>query len=174
MNNIQNVEIDWSKAPEWATVLLKHVIYADDYAFAEAHRSNAQVQRIDSTEVFGLIPSRWNVIATHPQPTWNGEGLPPVGTVCALTPLTGETVTVTIKYMGKDLAVVQKGNKECVQALGLCIFRLIRTPDKIAAEEREKVIEEMRKEVGHQKPYLGVDPIAALYDAGYRKLEKSK
>jgi hypothetical protein len=51
-------------------------------------------------------------------------------------------------------------------------FRPIRTPEQIAAEEREKAIDAMNKLVGDiEKIPTWRDALAALYDAGYRKTE---
>lgn len=107
---------------------------------------------------------------------WNGEGLPPVGTVCE-NAAGGEWRKVFIvahdsvdneqraifRFVGGDQYSYFGEHAEC--------FRPIRTPEQIAAEERLKAIDEMAAVYksnfeGHVK-----DGCQALYDAGYRKFE---
>lgn len=52
-------------------------------------------------------------------------------------------------------------------------FRPLKTAEQTAAEERSSAIESMRAEINWQPPQLGSCPVAALYDAGYRKQEES-
>lgn len=157
-------EIDWSKAPEGAEWYCNGNWYRRTSSHWQEHTHSGWLP----TAYISPENFSWWAYAVS-KPAWDGEGLPPVGTVCALTPLTGETVTVTIKYMGKDWAVVQKGNKECVQALGLCTFRLIRTPEQVAAKEREQAIAEMRMLMHRTND--SIQAAINLYDAGFRKVK---
>jgi len=79
-------EVDWSKAPEWASVRLVHVVHGDVACWAEAYKEGAKTIREDRESFkFKLIAKHWVVLATRPttQPAaWNGKGLPPAGTVC--------------------------------------------------------------------------------------------
>lgn len=116
---------------------------------------------------------------------WDGNGLPPVGTVCEFaggTPCPedpfdkdlkeGMPVTIIAHIKGGDFTLaaftfdpknpdrgmvqVEMGNFGC--------FRPIRTPEQIAAEERDKAITEIADILrGHR------DIAELLYDAGYRK-----
>ena len=121
---------------------------------------------------------------------WNGEGLPPVGTVCEFAgfnpdetlptdPLVGDQVTVIAHFKSGpiDLAAftffappdfeflqVGQGAHGC--------FRPVRTPEQIAAGEREAYIKIMLNEPGVASNNSVADfTCAALYDAGYRKFE---
>jgi hypothetical protein len=111
---------------------------------------------------------------------WTGEGLPPVGTVCEyLWQWSDKIVYVRVKVLSHDeeraqFRVIQGGGigslRECNQRLedGLPMFRPIRTPEQIAAEERLKAIDEMA--AVYKSNYEGhvKDGCQALYDAGYR------
>lgn len=104
--------------------------------------------------------------------TWNGEGLPPVGTVCEYNLTAGPWFVCEIRYVldnDKDpdadgwIAVIWCPHlgKEQVARAGGVSFRPIRTPVHIAAEEALRDIELLYSEGGP----------AAVYDAGYRKQE---
>ncbi|MGY1448754.1 hypothetical protein ACW582_16355 [Pseudomonas chlororaphis] len=108
--------------------------------------------------------------------TWTGEGLPPVGTVCEARIYDGtgnlawfECRVIHHHPRHEGSAAIAHGNEEL---LGWSSdFRPIRTPEQIAAEEREKAIEEMAA-VAHRQgqPFVTKREMAArLYDAGYRK-----
>lgn len=111
---------------------------------------------------------------------WNGEGLPPVGTVCEYNNYEPHPVDVELKWSRvqivarhtqglDDFAVFASvsgyhGSREPKH------FRPIRTPEQIAAEERERAIDEMveSKIAGGLAPWV----CGEIYDAGYRKLVK--
>jgi hypothetical protein len=170
------VEIDLSTAPEGAT----HVV-ADIYSLRESqvkmnteHPYRKYVDGdwyafVDGSWVYVLDaePSRYQLI---PAP-WNGEGLPPVGTVCeALHGLKEQWMKVRIlDHEGSvQTAVCRDSDNRLWWSQN---FRPIRTPEQIAAEEREKAIEEMAA-VAHRQgqPFVTKREMAArLYDAGYRK-----
>lgn len=126
---------------------------------------------------------------------WDGAGLPPAGTVCEWAGYTyapedprepdlhvGDSVEIIAHFKDGDfdlaafifnpkkhnpvrgMAWVNQGGPGC--------FRPIRTPEQIAAEDRDLAIAEM---VATAKMATGfgqnVADHAALYDAGYRKQE---
>ncbi|ANI04197.1 hypothetical protein A210_16580 [Pseudomonas putida SJTE-1] len=131
------------------------------------------------------------------RPEWNGEGLPPVGTVCEFAgfnpeetlpsdPVVGDRVTVIAHFKSGSIDVaaftffappefeylqVGQGAHGC--------FRPIRTPEQIAEEEREKAITQiLHVMLGHDQASIHEDTVQALcakrvYDAGYRKQEAS-
>lgn len=101
-------------------------------------------------------------------PTWNGEGLPPVGAVCELQDATEVRILAHTKRAGAPVAVYQCTDSESIEAYTASFFRPIRTPEQIAAEEREKAIEEIASLIG--RGTFSQDA-AAIYDAGYRKVE---
>ena len=118
---------------------------------------------------------------------WDGEGLPPVGTVCEFAgfnpeetmptdPRVGDQVTVIAHFMSGSFEVAaftfyappEFEYLQVAQGAYGC-FRPVRTPEQIAADERAANIEAMRADIGWKAPYLGPCPVALLYDAGYRK-----
>ncbi len=122
-----------------------------------------------------------------PRPTeeWTGEDLPPAGTVCeCMCTAKGKErawFIARVNYMSEHTAVLDS-LVDCAE-LGEFVahpatmkFRPIRTPDQIAAEQREKAVEAMLA----LDPYLPNAPLGmmsraefcrALYDHGYRKVE---
>lgn len=126
------------------------------------------------------------------RPEWNGEGLPPVGTVCEFAgfnpeetlpsdPIIGDRVTVIAHFKSGSIDVAaftffvppEFEYLQVAQGAYGC-FRPIRTPEQIAAEERSKSIAEIVKLVGWEYGVVGSDEAAArIYDAGYRKQEAS-
>lgn len=178
--------IDWAKAPEWATHALVK-LHNPGLGGIEwsclvdgEHRVNPKGLWFhpDGYRVVGERP----VKATKAQPAvWIGEGFPPIGTVCDFMSTQHEGPKffepVEVMYIS-DVTVVARRIEERgrIKQEFLCHpstakFRPIRTPEQIAAEERLKAIESMRKEIGFKAPYLGPCPIAMLYDRGYRKFE---
>lgn len=105
---------------------------------------------------------------------WNGEGLPPVGTVCEFLVLRdgysawdkGE-----ILYSSPYTVVISAEAGEHVYHPRNLKFRPVRTPKQIAAEEREAGIESIRQLLSN----VACDDFhaaVAIYDAGYRKQEQ--
>lgn len=120
------------------------------------------------------------------QEPWNGEGLPPVGTMCEYNNLEPHPVSTDLKWSpvhivahdtqgGEVFAVFSSlsgyhGNKrpEC--------FRPIRTPEQIEAEERRCEIATLVQHICADGAFDCDDPevpevAAKIYDAGYRKQE---
>lgn len=122
---------------------------------------------------FGCMSNAYLEIA-KPEP-WSGEGLPPVGTVCEYKSyqLRSEwkEVEIIAHFMNKVMVAAfiktGDGGKIVDQAIAEC-FRPIRTAEQIAAEDREKAIDEMVKDFG---TYFSNPRVSArtIYDAGYRK-----
>lgn len=146
----------------------------------------------------GPRPDRMKMLIqrVEPQPTtWSGQGLPPVGTVCEFAGGTrcpedpfdpdlmeGMEVTIIAHFKDGDSNIaaftfnprnLSRGNAVVEQGMQGC-FRPVRTPEQIAAEEREKAVDEMvtvwKRTMGRfAEEERGL--AAMLYDAGYRKVE---
>lgn len=105
---------------------------------------------------------------------WYGEGLPPNGTVCEYYWTVGEEwrkCEVVAHYHGSVVAVDVLDKTAARLPTGL--FRPIKTPEQIAAEERLHAIDKMMHlSVVPGRKYR--DVMAYLYDAGYRKTEVKK
>ena len=187
------MSIDWSKAPSW---VIGYALHAFGGEIREVWVGEHQYQRLDQPKPFpyggGNSDHRYNPRRSEfhfeqlrPTP-WNGEGLPPVGTVCELYYGQGEHGTVKIlahaERLGVPVAVYQDDDE--FGAYTSELFRPIRTPEQIAEEAR---IAELNLMVGAIKDYPGgrhgVDHMTQLkiheeacinlYDAGWRKQVES-
>lgn len=194
------MNIDWSKAPYGAT----HYLATDKNPWRMVHEDGARFAYIDNEWIVITNPvpfteyisrptapnwSGGHVDASPSYPMgeqasdyavspWNGEGLPPVGTVCKLRTVRTPDCTfegwgkAEILYSSRNVVVWRwHGHKIefCADWEGV-EFHPIRTPEQIAAEEREKAIDVMVADIGG---YLNHSHTLAaiLYDAGYRKTE---
>ena len=178
-------KIDWSKAPEWATHALeklhepdRNLVYWSFFVDGE-HR----------VEPNGLWyhPDGYRIIQSRPTtPSWSGSGLPPVGVVCEYCCVNDKWRQVkVIAHMiemqkDKPCAVSQLGDTGPLCIGGASSFRPIRTPEQIAADEREAAIEQMINDATNPmddrmifEKYPGDafirQLIGCLYNAGYRK-----
>lgn len=104
---------------------------------------------------------------------WDGEGLPPAGTVCELRNVAAETgwSQATVAFASRNVIVWDWAGEPAIN--GLCTayahaveMRPIRTPEQIAADERTKAIDELVKVT-----CINRGEAARIYDAGYRKQE---
>lgn len=100
---------------------------------------------------------------------WDGEGLPPVGSVCEGKEC-GEWVKVEIIAHYEGRAVCMLPSKERVAIADPGSLRPITTPEQVAAENREEGIMEMMRKSGKRLSFRKI--CEALYDAGYRKQEE--
>lgn len=132
-----------------------------------------------------IIRDATDIRVFMPEPKeWNGEGLPPVGTVCeALMPPRG-ICKADSPWIWRTVEVVKIGfpgsESECLvfdvensAPAWLDQFRPIRTPEQIAEEERSNTINEIIKlwkvpPVGSQYN-AAYEMAAAVYDARFRK-----
>lgn len=169
MENLK--EVDWSKAPEGAT----HYNVECEYPWlketpASYFKGDGWIE-YGGTSYKRATEHLGNAVKRHQG--WDGSGVPPVGTECEYLFTNGEEwrkCDVVAHYFASVVAVdVLDGTATSLPA-GL--FRPIKTPEQIAAEDRENVIADMYGAV------MGSDGIKggliALYDAGYRKTEVKK
>lgn len=114
-------------------------------------------------------------------PGWTGDGLPPVGIDCETlwSSTTGEYVPVKVLAHDEDRAVVRftagsrKGEYDSDTQHNRYqwpIFRPLRTPEQIEADDRKKAIEEMMTYLGDDGDEL-FNAFGRMHDAGYRKFE---
>lgn len=168
------IEIDWSKAPEGATHYYKNSPqpwrdlsgYNWKYFSSGEWHSGPSVCTSDE-----LRREIGKVLFAKPlTKPWTGEGLPPIGAVCEIRHsgwASGNWQNVTIKYISSEYLIIAHGDFKREQHFHMpdIAFRQIRTPEQIAADEREAGITEMREVAGS----LNTSPFAELWDAGYRK-----
>lgn len=165
-------DIVWSKAPEWATAIAlagngRHTIYvgAGQYSYVNG-AFDSKVFPIGGT-------CRWHQneieeICLRPH-AWNGQGLPPVG--IDIEVMHGIYGWIGARVVGYDGEATIIRTNDGYAGVYPHEFRQIRTPEQIAAEEREKAIQQMVKDA---RPMNRREVCADLYDAGYRKQEQPK
>ena len=95
---------------------------------------------------------------------WNGEGLPPVGTVCELSLDGGEFKWCTVRFVGKKIVVVDHKNySEQTYKPTDIEFRPLRT-------KRDKWIDKAIGAIGGKQAIINAEAILGkLYDAGLAK-----
>lgn len=166
------VDIDWTKAPEGATQYVVGSIRPWERIF------DGQLSYFNGADWYQLRMregSEEMQIIERPQPThaWNGTGLPPVGTVCEYkrndVAYRQEWVKVTLKYAGVEVTVLElfSNGSEYVEPSPSCIFRPTRTPEQIAADEREAAIEVIRLDLNLDEDHGYI--ARRVHSAGYLK-----
>lgn len=131
------------------------------------------------------------------RPEWNGEGLPPVGTVCEFAgfnpeetlpsdPIIGDRVTVIAHFKSGSIDVAaftffvppEFEYLQVAQGAYGC-FRPIRTPEQIAADKRLHEIRNALTAINSKVHFpndlvrgnILAAAVEAMIDAGYRKQE---
>jgi hypothetical protein len=181
-------EIDWSQAPIDAThhtaeTNSRHACWIKPGYAVRVSRGASGWVRNDYAD--GFIADG---IATKRQSNWCLGALPPEGTVCEIAASTeylsisypeGAKVKVYANFTDdrgvKLAAFIDAAGKVGGVATGKC-FRPIRTPEQIAADDREAAIDEMKKSfdsvsdllVPTSNTYLNI-LFGAMYGDGYRK-----
>lgn len=155
-------------------------------------REWGRLQIAEDTPPAGVLVTKaqWRSVVgalkTESAPAWFGVGLPPVGTVCELRARGGGWGKAEIKYHGRAVCVWlwsrDDGNIEQVEH-ALCPdymeFRPVRTPEQIAAEERDREIADLYFTINWNEgretwPIISNGrkaDYAKAIDAGYRKFE---
>lgn len=174
--------IGWSQAPEDATHYSPETldwlpcwVKREDTSWYVWPTNGSGNRWIEDSDFEGSVPF---LIPRPPTPSWNGEGLPPVGTLCEHFGTSNHTDWIEVEILGhghvrhRDVAFFDYliGTRDYTVSYSTANnFRPIRTPEQIAAEEREKAIGAMVAvspliDKGWSRKVCG-----ALYDAGYRK-----
>jgi hypothetical protein len=165
-------EVDWSKAPEGAT----HYNTECGYPWLKETPisyfvDGYWIEYVGTSYRRGMTHLK-NAVK-RPQ-GWDGVGLPPVGAECEYHLdkdewISGEVFGHRLCSNGDvEVFVNLKNNWDYSSALGR--FRPIKTPEQIAAEDRNLAIKEMC-EVASKRSTKGLTLMESLYDAGYRKVE---
>ena len=174
-------EIDWSKAPEDATHW--HDEY-DCYVACWVKEQEGQRYYSRADGLFGKwiidsdpLPIEKCIPRHVAQPAWSGEGLPPVGTVCEVAPHnsqwgfdTIEPRRCTILAYHADFVWLDTGvpGTPISTRTDKVDFNVIRTPEQIAEEEREKAIDTILDDLSlcPECRYIA----KRVYESGYRKV----
>ncbi|MBV6094108.1 hypothetical protein KUU40_08040 [Pseudomonas aeruginosa] len=165
------MSIDWSKAPEgcigaFARIISKTAFFVfskrpSDYSSREGYEGEGE------DGPYHVFSEYWEWI----DKPWDGQGLPPTGLLVEWKAgLDHEWRRVTVLAYANGDAWLQPEDGDSFIVGNPANFRRIRTPEQIAAEEREKAIEEMC----FAEETLTVKQAKALYDAGYRRQEEGK
>ena len=180
------MNIDWSKAPEWANAVV--AASAGTLYFVEAFGVRSKRQAVSNSYACGLAADMtikshlWKLIEERPkkQEAWNGDGLPTVNCFCETLDEDADCwVKVEIyahtEFKGDTYACAKN---ETDMFYGLAHeFRAIKTPEQLAAEERERTrkigVAQMMEHIHFSLPkelWGECEPACyALYEAGYRK-----
>lgn len=168
-------EIDWSKAPEGAIGALiakPECVHFPGITFVAEVGEYGCMIRGKACDGGALCAPRafWKWLE-RPAKQWNGEGLPPVGARCEYFD-GGDWMPCEVVAHRNNAAVVLSDHYEADFVLRHEL-RPIRTPEQIAAQEREaEIITLATLLAGHQTAWETQRETAAyLYDAGYRKVE---
>ena len=162
-------KIDWSKAPEGATHYTPKGtgVYA---AFWRKHCGEWKdawvIEGQDGSVVHYKGPSSPSfeslAVERTTTPSWSGEGLPPVGAdIEVLHELYG---WIGARVVGQDGEAAIVRTNDGYAGVFPHQMRPIRTPEQIAAEEREAAILGI-----YQTICISRAQAEAIYDAGYRK-----
>ncbi|HHM4988857.1 TPA: hypothetical protein ACRL4Y_005503 [Pseudomonas aeruginosa] len=178
------MSIDWTKAPEGAN----KAGFTGPDNYLQFYRIPGMFGDYDFwSENNGWrgtdFPTCANQLFERPAKVeWDGQGLPPVGTVCEWHGPNSDGPDGWVYTESKVVAYTDDGLFICmqkpscwpvVQRIDNCEFRPIRTPEQIAAEERETGISEMQTITDGAGPTVYAK-LSALYDAGYRRQEEGK
>lgn len=182
--------IDWSKAPEWATRycivgVTSSPVWANENQYE--YLGGYQKGHIFEIGIDGFPESRLVTIEQRPS-NWTGTGLPPVGIECEANMPPN---AMRKEYEWRRVKVVHSGipgaerevlvyDLENTYPAWVDEFRPLRTPEQIAAEERQKSIEKMISSIHPGIRQVAIvnsaygylkEACADLHDAGYRKTE---
>lgn len=172
------MSIDWTKAPEGAN----KAGFTGPDNYLQFYRIPGMFGDYDFwCEGWGWRGSDFQTCADHlferpAKVEWNGQGLPPVGTVCEYRHMIWpEYRPCEIRYISEESLVAYDDAQEQFYRTCDMLFRPLPTPEQIAAEEREKAISEMLGlyNSGYW-PMTSKQFCEVLFDAGYRRQEEGK
>ncbi|PAT52815.1 hypothetical protein [Pseudomonas aeruginosa] len=166
------MSIDWNTAPEGATHWEpRGSLYLEGWMRKVGNKwsywDEGRKVWVSGTPGCCLSAEREATFEARPQEAWDGQGLPPVGTNCEYRSSDGWLQCEVVAH--RNNAAVVLGHHYEADFVPRQDLRPIRTPEQIAAEEREKAIEEMC----FAEETLTVKQAKALYEAGYRRQESS-
>ena len=176
------INIDWSYAPCGATHFHK-----GDIMYRPHWRKSGFYCDL-GLEAFGWIkdtyPSPISECIERPkkQEAWDGDGLPPVGTVCEYKKKDSNyrqgLVSVSVLFYGREkcLLLHSASSNEFVEDISSVEFRPIKTAEQLEEEEKKQAIDDMQRiyeesmlDYSSRLGHASRPAIKALYEAGYRK-----
>lgn len=169
------MNIDWSKAPDWAIGhglvvqgAIKQVWYGEQAYMIVGDNRSYVYGGGDGETRHNHMPNAIQFKTLRPA-VWNGEGLPPAGAVCEFTSNDGRNWRETSILFRDDHAALLAGYELFKVTDPDVRFRQIRTVEQIAAEKYERDAEELAEVM---KIYEPIDPLALaklVLDCGYSK-----
>lgn len=179
------MSIYWSTAPEGATHWEpKSYYFAEGWMRKVGNEwsfwSEVSESWVRGTLTCNVSGEREAKFEARPQESWDGQGLPPVGTVCEYYADENTWRRCEIVAHKDGQAVVWVNNAHIWASSGASL-RPIRTPEQIAAAERESAATSLyltlwpndtlhECEPGNPK----MDACLRAIDAGYRRQEEGK
>ena len=165
-------EIDWDNAPEGATHYVNGSIcpfekrVGDDWYYWK-EKSSAWI-KIYNVIVDERIKTSTMHIIERPSPAWSGEGLPPVGVdIQWFSSVYG---WIGGKVIAHDEQTTIVRHNDGYEGCYLHNLKPCKTPEQIAADEREKALREACEVVGCAPGSMYcIEVVKKLIDAGYRK-----
>lgn len=164
-------EIDWANAPEWAD---KYGVAGPDswrcwysdkqYAYISDPK---EVFIFSNFDTFSRHIKDFTMVEARPSPAWSGEGLPPVGV--DLQWFSSVYGWIGGKVVAHDDQTTIVRHNDGYEGCYLHNLKPCKTPEQIAADEREAAIDEMNDFSTMLDMTWSRKVCAALYDAGYRK-----
>lgn len=167
------MKIDWNEAPD-ATHYDKRKGCIPAFMRKAADGSGWEFRQTNGGWMFYGTLTDEQVAKLKKRPAaWTGEGRPPVGTVCEhrTGPGMSWSKSKVLAYGEKKVFYQDYGGYEWSRPYDEIEFRPIRTPEQIAAEEREEAIRQMVEDTNVLTGVIADRRIMAgqLYDAGWRK-----
>lgn len=175
------MSIDWSKAPEAAIGAMQADFKHTEGGFGHVEFLPSHGCRNEYSEG----PGAW-IYHEKPKP-WDGEGLPPVGTVCEFqhrNAPNGVWHPTTIRFSSHAFVVFVDSIHDCEECWRVndsCAidFRPIRTAEQIAADERLHQVRNALSAIHASQLFpndfvrgnIVAATVEAMIDAGYRKQE---
>lgn len=156
-------------------VFFRNIIKGESYEFKNVYSSGIMADWLECT---GYIDIK-NGLIERPkkQEAWDGEGLPPAGTVCDMHIDDFGWITGTVVvHIDLDEPTAVAHNGEEVFHGNASDFRPIKTAEQMAEEEKKQAIDDMQRiyeesmlDYSSRLGHASRPAIKALYEAGYRK-----
>lgn len=170
------MNIDWSKAPTWATAVGKcygSLAWISNTGYCFQGINNPPCHPYKAGE---YTQDKFIVVARRPV-AWTGEGLPPVTTQCEALHKCGQWVSVKIidSMVGSPSRACRDENNRLWWATE---FRPARTAEQIAEDKRTHEIRNALTSIKAGQQHFPNDfvrgnivaaTVEAMIDAGYRK-----
>ena len=165
------MNVDWSKAPEGFPIWVEDL--KRDQTFDQSGWHADLGDRYEDQRGRYWLKSDYHAFRVHERPEtpqWNGEGLPPAG--ASVEWFSAVYGWLGGRVVGHDGTVAVISHNDGYTGCHPHGVRPIRTPEQLAAEARERAVEEMWSVYWQPHAATAKEGLGLLYDAGYRKQEQ--